>query len=126
MQAKLADLSADEHGRFAIHGPATFVVQYRRGADSFYELCEAIWAHWTLLQDEQPALDAASVFYWLDLFAVPPRAIAEPVGVIAKDGQLEQARPSLLMLCLAAVDIRVACVPLADLLTPTHTPTRIV
>lgn len=67
-------------------------MQYRRGADSFYELCEAIWAHWMQLQDEQPGMDADSVFYWIDIFAVPPKAVAEPLGALAQDGSLEQVR----------------------------------
>lgn len=91
MQPKLADLHTDERGRFSIYGPASFVVSYNRTQNSIYELSEAVWAHWSRLRQERPELGDDDVFYWIDLFALPPAQLAGPLSTAAgTGGRLEQ------------------------------------
>jgi hypothetical protein len=94
LQPKLSDLCTDEKGRFPIYGPASYVVAYNRDKNSFYEVCEAIWAHWMRIQHEQLALGADDVFYWIDVFAVPHKDVSQPVAAVAEDGGLEKVRPA--------------------------------
>lgn len=90
MQPAVQDLAVDERGRFAVYGPASFVVVYDRSKHNFYELCEAIWAHWMRLQQEHPEMDPQQVFYWLDIFAMPPEDLKQPLSNYALKGNLEQ------------------------------------
>jgi hypothetical protein len=84
------DMAVDEHGSFAIYGPATFVVVFDRAHHHFYEICEAIWAHWMQLQHGNPNLDASSVFYWIDLFAMSPEEASQPLGNYMEAGVVEK------------------------------------
>lgn len=79
MQPATQDMACDEHGKFPIYGKATFVVAFDRAQHHFYEVCEAIWAHWMQLQHENPDLDADNVFYWLDVFAFSPEEARKPL-----------------------------------------------
>lgn len=90
VQARLGELCTDERGRFPVYGPATYAVITRRGADSFYEVCEAVWAHWQRVRAQQPDLDPDAVFYWLDALALPAAEFAAPVAAVAAGGALEQ------------------------------------
>jgi hypothetical protein len=83
-------MAADEHGSFAIYGPATFVVAFDRSQHNFYEICEAIWAHWMQLQQCNTNLDANNVFYWIDLFAMSPEEASKPLSSYLEAGAIEK------------------------------------
>lgn len=91
MQPSLQELTSDEKGSFALYGPTTFIVAYDSSSASFYEVCEAIWAHWMRLLQAQPDLDADSVFYWIDILAMSPDDLAKPL--CASGEQLQQVLP---------------------------------
>eukprot|EP00892_Ulva_mutabilis_P007108 jgi/Ulvmu1/476/UM001_0484.1 len=75
----LAELTTDEKGSFPLYGPTAFVVVYDASSANFYEVCEAVWVHWMRLQQEQPGLDADSIFYWIDIFAMSPDERSRPL-----------------------------------------------
>ena len=79
MQPATQDMACDEHGKFPIYGNATFVVVFDRAQHHFYEVCEAIWAHWMQLQHDNPDVDANSVFYWMDVFAMSHEEAHKPL-----------------------------------------------
>lgn len=83
-------MAVDEHGQFAIYGPATFVVVFDRSQHHFYENCEAIWAHWMQLQHKNPELDARNVFYWIDMFAMSPDESHKPLADYLAAGSIEK------------------------------------
>lgn len=92
MQPRIQELAVDERGPFYIYGQTTFVVTYVRGRQSLYEVCEAVWGHWMRWQKRNPSLDPDSVFYWLDVFAVPAASLAQPLHAVADNGALEKVR----------------------------------
>ena len=97
MQPTLAELTTDEKGPFALYGPTAFLVAYDTGNCSFYEVCEAVWLHWMQLQQEHPGLDADSIFYWIDIFAMSPDELSRPL--CAFGDQLQQVLPDLWNQC---------------------------
>jgi hypothetical protein len=89
LQPAMQELAADERGRFAIYGPAAYIVVYNR-THNFFEICEAIWAHWMRMQQERPDIDPDQIFYWIDIFALAPEDLSKPLSDYAQHGHLEQ------------------------------------
>lgn len=92
VQPRIQELASDERGPFHIYGQTTFVVTYVRAKQSLYEVCEAVWGHWMRWQKRNPHADPDSVFYWLDIFAIPAQSLARPLSGAAADGALDQVQ----------------------------------
>jgi hypothetical protein len=92
MQPTLTDFTTDERGRFPMYGDVSFLVHYSRHKHCFFEVCEAVWAHWMRVQQEHPELDRDRIFYWIDIFALSQNQLAKPVSQFAEGGQLEAVR----------------------------------